>query len=98
MTNARNPTGLPASGNCNGDFVVVDNDNSGTRPSMVFMGTFWLEAGNNTLTFAHYCPRQRAGHCPEHHNPTPSWSTCSSGQGNSAHLDLRAFCAINPNG
>jgi hypothetical protein len=98
VTNARNPSGLPASGNCNGDFVVVDNDNSGTRPSMVFMGTFWLEAGNNTLTFAHYCPRQRAGHCPEHHNPTPTWSTCSSGQGNSAHLDLRAFCAINPNG
>ena len=97
ITNPSNPSGKPAEGNCNGEYIVVDNDNSGAPPSQVFIGTFYLEAGDNTLTLKHYCPLQRAGQCGEFHNTSASGSTCGSGNVNSIHLDLRAFCAVNPN-
>lgn len=97
VSNSVNPSGRPATGNCEGEYIVVDNDNSGPRPSQVFIGTFYLTAGDNTLTLNHYCPLQRAGRCGAFHNASASWSTCGSGNINSVHLDLRAFCAVNPN-
>ncbi len=97
VSNPFNPSGKPAAGNCNGEYIVVDNDNSGPPPSQVFIGTFYLQAGDNTLTLHHYCPLQRAGQCGAFHVTSASSSTCGSGNVNSIHLDLRAFCAVNPN-
>lgn len=95
LRNGSNPDGRPASGNCGSDHVVVDLDNDGPPPgNQVFLGTFWLDAGDNDLELRHYCPRFRAGDCPEHHVPTPSSQSCESDNINSVHFTGFAVCLV----
>ncbi|MEZ4322232.1 MAG: hypothetical protein R3F61_32465 [Myxococcota bacterium] len=85
VQNATNPAGLPATGNCGDEWVVADADNSGSPPgARTYLGTFWLDAGANTLVMTHYC--QIWTSCPQFHNDQPSNQTCDSGNINSVHF------------
>lgn len=56
--NAARPMGLPREGlgNCNDEYVVQDYDNDiGKLPDRIYIGTFYLEPGENTLEMRHYC-------------------------------------------
>ena len=88
-----NPTGQPRFANCEGWWIAVDEDNDGTPPEEpVYLGTFWLEAGDNTLTLHHFCTLYRAGLCEDFHNPTPENGSCDSPNWNSAHLLGEGLC------
>ena len=94
MTNTVDPVGAPFYTNCGDDFVVLDADNGGAPPARIYMGTFWLEGGVNTLTLRHLCPTIRAGSCTSMHNTADPGSTCESGSPNSAHLQGGAVCLV----
>ena len=91
--NARRPGGEPYWANCEDEWIVDDLDNdglaSGTR---VYTGTFWLEAGDNTLTLNHYCPLYMDGYCPEFHETSDSGQTCDAGAANSVHFNGEGLC------
>lgn len=94
IANGSNPSGRPLHTNCGDDWIVKDTDNNGT-PALprIYMGLFWLDAGANTVTLEHACPKIRAGSCTSYHDLGAS-STCQSSNPNSAHLDGQAICAV----
>jgi len=93
VTTDANPAGQPEEGNCAGWWVVVDDDNDGAPPQdPVFLGTFWLERGENPVTLHHYCKLYRAGQCQDFHNPSPKNGSCDSDNWNSVHLLGEGVC------
>ena len=75
--------------------MVGDVDNYGPpSASRLYIGTFWMDAGPNTLQMDHYCPQYRAGACPGHHITADSGSTCDSGNINSVHFEGYAVCLV----
>ncbi len=93
VTNATNPDGYPLLANCVDDWVVVDLDNAGPPPgTRVYIGTFWLDVGDNTLEMRHYCDRYLAGECTSLHIPDDPNSTCDSGNINSVHFYGDGIC------
>ncbi len=89
------PAGTPYYRNCSDDWVVPDVDNYGAPSgSRLYIGTFWMDSGANTLQMDHYCPMYRAGQCPGHHIPTDPSSTCDSGNINSVHYEGLALCLV----
>jgi hypothetical protein len=97
ITNASNPEGTPVYSNCEVDWVVMDNDNdqvpvAGTR---IYMGTFWLDAGVNTLELHHLCTYIREGLCTEMHDEEDPESTCESDNANSVHYLGEGLCLQN---
>ncbi|MEQ1564478.1 MAG: hypothetical protein ABMA64_02485 [Myxococcota bacterium] len=95
VSNLGNPTGLPALANCDSDWVAVDPDNFvDSNGDLLYFGTFWVEAGPNTLELEHLCPRVRAGSCANLEFVDDRDTTCSSGDGNSAHLDGERLCLV----
>jgi len=94
VSNTTNPAGLPNWGNCGSDWVVVDADNHGfPGSSLIYLGTFWLDPGVNTLTLLHYCERQRAGECGSLHITDDPGSTCDTSNANSVHVEAQGICA-----
>jgi hypothetical protein len=94
ITNATNPEGTPVFSNCEVDWVVMDNDNdqppvAGTR---IYMGTFWLDAGVNTLELHHLCTYIREGLCTDMHDEEDPESTCESSNANSVHYLGEGIC------
>jgi hypothetical protein len=99
VSNTTNPSGKPNWANCGADWVVIDADNHGfPSSSLIYLGTFWLDAGDNTLTLLHYCERQRAGECLGLHITDDPDSTCASGSPNSVHVEAHGLCAVPNNG
>lgn len=100
ITNGARTYGKPLYANCEGeDWVVADSDNDGfPSDSRIYVGTFWLQAGDNDLTLHHYCPRYREGACPEHHVETDADSTCDSDGPNSAHFYGEGICLVSAEG
>ena len=96
ISNNSNPDGYPLLNNCNDDWVVPDLDNTGSIPAnmVAYVGTFILEAGENTIRMYHYCPLYRAGECPSFHVPDDANSTCDSGSPNSVHFTGTAICLL----
>ncbi len=94
IKNAARPAGKPYFANCDGsDWIVVDQDNFGTPPgSRIYIGSYWLEAGNNELEMNHYCPIFRAGSCPQHHYS--GTLTCDSDSVNSVHFEGDGLCLV----
>ena len=93
VTNATVPHGQPALSNCRSDWIVQDGDNNGFPSStLIYIGTFWLDRGDNTLTMYHYCPRYRVGECTSFHDPSDSDTTCDSGDANSVHFSGYGLC------
>jgi len=93
VSNGGNPEGRPLFGNCEGWWVVVDDDNDGSGPvDPVYLGTFWLEAGDNDVALHHYCTLYRAGYCESFHNDSPEKGTCESNNWNSIHLIGEGVC------
>lgn len=93
MPNASNPTGAPRWGNCGSDWIVRDADNgSGPPASLIYIGTFWMEKGANTLEMHHYCPTYRTGACSAYHVTSDSGSTCDSSNANSVHFEGSGIC------
>ncbi len=96
ITNATNTGGAPYHVNCGDEWVIKDADNSGALPSgtRIYIGTFYLEAGQNEVTMYHYCPLQRAGECDDLHITSDSSSTCETGNVNSVHFDGEGICIV----
>ncbi len=95
VSNTTNPSGKPNWANCGADWVVQDADNHGfPTGNLIYLGTFWLDKGDNTLTLLHYCERQRAGECPGLHITDDPDSTCESGSANSVHVESHGICAV----
>ena len=94
IANAQNPEGYPYLPNCGDERIVADDDNDGTPDGRVLIGTWWLEAGENTVTMHHYCWLWAEGACPEFHDAEDPGSTCDSGNPNSAHLDGLGLCVV----
>ncbi len=93
VSNATVPHGLPAIANCRADWIVQDADNSGfPSSSLIYIGTFWLDRGDNSLTMYHYCPRFRDGECTVFHNNGDADTTCDSGDANSVHFSGYGLC------
>ena len=94
ISNGSRPEGQPYWGNCEEDWVVADSDNEGfPKGDRIYVGTFWLDAGDNALTLNHYCLLYDQGLCPEFHVTSDSGSTCDSGP-NSAHLQADGICML----
>ena len=89
--NTTNPSGTPEYSNCNDDWIVSDPDNNGALPqgTRIYMGTFWLDAGSNTLELNHYCPLFRSGECTSFHNNNTS---CNDTNVNSVHYTGEGLC------
>jgi len=95
ITNAGNPDGRPVFGNCGPEWIVADADNFGPPPGVqTYIGTFWLEGGNNTLTVHHYCPENRAAICEGFEFMDDPNSTCASNNFNSVHFNGEGVCLI----
>jgi hypothetical protein len=90
------PGGTPFYSNCNEDWVIVDADNDSALPltSRIYVGTFWLDTGDNPVTLHHYCPLYRAGACQNLHIPDDAEATCESGNVNSVHFLGQGICLI----
>ncbi len=86
--NDDNPTGQPFFGNCGEEWVVRDSDNdqAWTGGDYIYLGTFRLVEGNNTLVLEHYCLLFNAGECQEFHITDEPSSTCGTENANSAHF------------
>lgn len=96
ITNAGNPEGTPRYANCGEDWWVMDADNDGELPegTRIYIGTFWLEPGQNDLTMEHLCPTLRAGECTELHETGDAGSTCDTSNPNSVHFDGEGICIV----
>lgn len=94
ISSLANLTGLPAGVNCGADYVVPDPDNGGPLPAGTtqYLGTFELGVGENTVEVNHYCPRFRAGDCPQFH--TDTGTACGGGDSNSVHITGAAVCLV----
>jgi hypothetical protein len=95
VSNATRPTGTPVWSNCGVDWVVPDLDNhSSPGNAKIYVGTFWLDQGANTLTMLHYCPRYRDGECTAFHNTEDPETTCEASDSNSVHFDGGGSCVV----
>ena len=90
------PDGAPYFTNCGADWFVADADNDATPPTgaRLHLGTFWLDAGDNTLYLNHYCPVYRAGECTWLHDTVDGSSTCDSSNANSVHIEGDGICVV----
>lgn len=86
--------------NCGTEWIVQDGDNEvpWTDSEYVYIGTFELAEGVNTLKIFHYCLLYWEGECPEFHLEADLSSTCDSVNPNSAHFsgDLCLLSAEGP--
>ncbi len=82
------PDGKPKVANCGDEWVVRDNDNdeAWTEGDYIYLGTFQLAQGDNTLRLEHYCQLYNDGECEEFHFTDEPYSTCDSSNPNSAHF------------
>ena len=92
VTNATHPSGEPRWGNCGDDWVLPDKDNNGSTALFYYIGTFWLDSGDNALTMHHYCPDYRSGSCTWMHDGQDSEATCESDNPNSVHFNGDGLC------
>jgi hypothetical protein len=92
VTNSTHPSGKPRWSNCGDDWVLPDQDNNGTTALYYYIGTFWLDAGDNALAMHHYCPEYRTGTCTWMHDGQDSDKTCDSGNVNSVHFVGSGLC------
>jgi len=95
VPNSWDPTGLPSHLgliNCLDDYVAVDPDNLGpvAAGTTQYMGTFWFDAGPNTVELHHYCEHYFAGSCLGLHD---AGTPCDSNI-NSVHFLGEAVCLI----
>jgi hypothetical protein len=93
IRNTTNPDGTPVYANCGYEWLVIDADNYGDLPegSRIYIGTFWLDAGDNAMTLYHYCPLYRSGQCESFHI-TVNDDTCDNGGVNSVHVEADGIC------
>ncbi|MEE2829047.1 MAG: hypothetical protein VX498_07660 [Myxococcota bacterium] len=96
IRNSHNPEGTPAIANCGDEYIVADNDNSGSPPAaLIYLGTFDLDEGENNLTLHHFCPLFDQGQCEAFHNGAPDDASGCYGNGpNSIHLVGDAICLV----
>ncbi len=95
VTNGTRPEGEPVYANCGYEWLVRDADNDGPLPegSRIYIGTFYLEAGDNTLNLYHYCPLYRAGECPSFQDSSTD-DTCDGSGANSVHILAEGLCLV----
>jgi hypothetical protein len=92
ISNATFPEGKPFHTNCGDEYVVEDHDNTGGMGTLIYIGTFWLDAGENELEMNHYCPIFRSGSCSSFHNTSDPSTTCDAGDANSVHYTGEGLC------
>lgn len=97
VPNATHPSGKPRWSNCGDDWVLPDHDNGGATALYHYVGTFWLDAGENRLEMHHFCPDIRAGACAWMHDKVDSDKTCDSDNPNSVHFNGDGLCVTTAN-
>ena len=93
IRNSHSSEGEPLFANCGLDWLVMDTDNDGAPPNLVYMGTFDLEEGDNELTLYHYCPLYQQGYCSEFHIGDPNNNGCNDGA-HSIHFNGEGLCLV----
>jgi hypothetical protein len=88
IENEVSPDGRPQFGNCGEDWIVqdADNDETWTEGDYIYLGTFDLVEGANTLRLNHYCLMYWEGECLDLHFAEDPSSVCDSPNPNSAHF------------
>lgn len=86
--NELSPEGESSESNCSEEWVVRDADNfeSWEAGDFIYIGTFLLAEGENTMQLSHYCLLYEEGECQEFHFEDEPSSTCGSDNPNSAHF------------
>jgi len=94
--NSTNSYGTPRWANCGYEWIVQDADNDGfPSGSRIYIGTFWLDEGDNQLVMHHYCPLYRSGNCPTFH--IEGDAQCDSSSVNSVHWYGDGVCLSTAN-
>ena len=95
IANSDVPDGAPVWGSCGDDWIVRDADNSGTpKAEKIYLGTFWLQAGDNALTLEHVCNLVALGECAGSLNQVSGHMCEDSGNPNSVHVLAEGLCVI----
>lgn len=106
VRNSSNPNGFPEAQpdpkvpNCLNTLYVVQDQNNGKERRAnrrIFIGTFKLVKGDNTITIKHYCSLYNAGVCQELHLPPDGDPKkdggCQTSSANSVHFQpAKSFC------
>ncbi|MCA9493795.1 MAG: hypothetical protein KC621_27880, partial [Myxococcales bacterium] len=82
--------------NCGDDWVTVDGDNVQPVPVLQYLGTFWFDAGRNTIVVAHFCPVVNAGQCGALENRNDPGSRCAGPDNNRLRMVSNGLCIAEP--
>ncbi len=93
IRNSHSSEGEPLFSNCGLDWLVMDTDNEGPPPNLVYMGTFDLDEGDNDLTLYHFCPLFQQGYCSDFHIGDPNNNGCNDGA-HSIHFTGEGLCLV----
>ncbi len=93
IRNSHSSQGEPVFANCGLDWLVMDTDNDGPPPNLVYVGTFDLDEGDNELTLYHFCPLYQQGYCTEFHTGDPNDNGCNDGP-HSIHFNGQGLCLV----
>lgn len=95
IANADVPDGLPVWGSCGDDWIVKDADNSGSpKGEKIYLGTFWLQEGDNALTLEHVCNLVAQGECASELNQVSGHMCEDTGNPNSVHVLAEGLCVV----
>ena len=94
VRNSHSSEGEPLFSNCGLDWLVMDTDNDGPPPNLVYLGTFDLDEGDNELTLYHFCPLWRQGYCSDFHIGDPDDGGCNDDGPNSIHFNGEGLCLV----
>jgi hypothetical protein len=95
IRNTTFPTGSTVLTNCASDWVAVDVDGVAPVPLAQYLGTFWFDAGTNTVDVFHFCAVVRAGICTNLENTTDPNTTCAN-DGNRLRMVSDGLCVQEP--
>lgn len=96
IRNTTFPAGSTVLANCDDDWVTLDGDNVAVVPLAQYLGTFWFDAGENTIDVFHFCPVVRAGLCTTLEDTTDPDTTCSAPDGNRLRMISDGLCVDAP--
>lgn len=88
-----NADGYPIEETCHGDWVAIDPDNNGTPTERLYLGTFHLDAGDNSVQFFHLCAHVHNGGCEELLDLSVPGHHCNENI-NSVHFTGEALCIV----
>lgn len=97
VTNAAAPLGTPVVPNCLDQWAAIDPFNAvDPGAALLYVGTFWVEAGDNGFELEHLCPTIRAGSCANLEQTGDPDTTCAADDTNEVHFPGHDLCLVAP--